>query len=244
MTTELRLTNIIQIKGKIELLSGLHIGSGDAGLHIGGTDQPVIKNPHTDMPYIPGSSLKGKLRSLLEWYIGVVGQCQGAPLSLKVLNSLSGQQAENGKILLKLFGVSGDNDIADELKHEGFGITRLSVADSNFDENYAAMLTEQNLPATEVKFENSIDRISGTAASPRNFERVPAGALFDLNITMKTLSCDNPEELEKQLLTGLKLLELDALGGSGSRGYGKVKFHLDSELQGKLDALEPFANNA
>ena len=90
--------------GQIELVSGLHIGSGNAEMHIGGTDNPVIKNPVTNQPYIPGSSLKGKMRSLLEWRAGVVGVAEGKPLGFKHLGKLSGDAAAQGRTILKLFG--------------------------------------------------------------------------------------------------------------------------------------------
>ncbi len=84
----MKLTHIQKITGQIELLSGLHIGSGNTEIHIGGTDNPVITNPITQQPYIPGSSIKGKMRSLLEWQLGVVGQTDGQPLSFKHLKKI------------------------------------------------------------------------------------------------------------------------------------------------------------
>lgn len=237
--TELKLVAMKMITGKIELLSGLHIGAGDAGLRIGGTDSPVIKNPHTNLPFIPGSSLKGKMRSLLEWCIGTVGYTGGAPLNTSILKELDGTTQKQAKTLLKLFGVSADSSSEDNL--DGIGLTRLSVADANLNNDYANNIKENNLPQTEVKFENSINRISGTAISPRNFERVPAGAIFDFSLTLKIFNVDDIELLEQQLLIALKLVELDAIGGCGSRGYGRVKFTLDDEvLRTKLDATAPF----
>ncbi|WP_297499767.1 type III-A CRISPR-associated RAMP protein Csm3, partial [Thermococcus sp.] len=56
----------VVIRGRIKALTGLHIGSQRDVSEIGGIDNPVIKDPHTGLPYIPGSSLKGKLRSLFE----------------------------------------------------------------------------------------------------------------------------------------------------------------------------------
>ena len=80
----MQLTKIQKLTGQIELLSGLHIGSGNTEIHIGGTNNPVIKNPITQEPYIPGSSIKGKMRSLLEWHLGVIGQTDGQPLSFSL----------------------------------------------------------------------------------------------------------------------------------------------------------------
>ncbi len=60
----MRLSEMREITGKIILKSGLHVGAGDTEMRIGGTDNPVIKHPHNLEPYIPGSSIKGKVRSL------------------------------------------------------------------------------------------------------------------------------------------------------------------------------------
>ena len=98
----MKLTTVTTLTGAIEVLTGLHIGSGDAEMHIGGTDNPVIKNPLTDEPYIPGSSIKGRMRSLLEWYAGVVSITNGAPLGLEHLKHLEDDQL--ARDILKLFG--------------------------------------------------------------------------------------------------------------------------------------------
>ncbi len=84
----MQLISIQEIIGKIILKSGLHIGAGDMEMHIGGTDNPVIKHPHTLHPYIPGSSIKGKVRSLLELRSGLMGQTDGSPVSLRILKDL------------------------------------------------------------------------------------------------------------------------------------------------------------
>ena len=89
----MQLKAINQITGQILLVTGLHIGAGNEEVHIGGIDNGVIKHPHTQQPYIPGSSLKGKMRSLLEWRSGVVGESNGAPTSIKLLEKLSGENA-------------------------------------------------------------------------------------------------------------------------------------------------------
>ena len=96
----MQLTNIQKLTGQIELLSGLHIGSGNTEIHIGGTDNPVIKNPITQEPYIPGSSIKGKLRSLLEWQLGVVALTDGQPLSFKHLKKLDPKIESKAKALI------------------------------------------------------------------------------------------------------------------------------------------------
>lgn len=242
----MKLINILELTGRIELLSGLHIGAGDAEMHIGGTDSPVIKNPHTNMPYIPGSSLKGKMRSLLEWKLGVVGVTGGSPLSYQHLKELHDIAKKDAVNLLRLFGVSGGEKIPEQdMQKYQLGVSRLAFRDLNPEDNWVAEREKRNQLLTETKFENSIHRISGTANSPRNFERVPAGAMFEFNLSLKILDTDQTQELVDMVLLGLKLLELDAIGGSGSRGYGRIKFHLnDAELQQKLEQLQPFGQVA
>jgi len=109
-----------QIKGKILLKSGLHIGAGDTEMKIGGTDNTVIKHPHTLEPFIPGSSLKGKIRSLLELRTGLMGKTEGKPLSYKVLDGADESAKAEGLKILKLFGTSG----ADEEEPKNIGPTR------------------------------------------------------------------------------------------------------------------------
>jgi len=234
----MQLTNIQKLTGQIELLSGLHIGSGNTEIHIGGTDNPVIKNPITQQPYIPGSSIKGKMRSLLEWQLGVVSQTDGHPLSFKHLKNLDSKLQEPAKALIKLFGGAPDGDIAPELLAE-IGPSRLAFWDCSLVAEWVEEMDKKNLLLTEVKMENTIDRIKGTAEHPRNTERVPATAKFDFNLTIRV---HDGEDLTETLLTGLKLLELTGLGGSGSRGYGKIAFRnlqLDGQdFQSKLDQLK------
>jgi len=234
----MQLTKIQKLTGQIELLSGLHIGSGNTEIHIGGTDNPVIKNPITQQPYIPGSSIKGKMRSLLEWQLGVVSQTDGHPLSFKHLKNLDSKLQEPAKALIKLFGGAPDGDIAPELLAE-IGPSRLAFWDCSLVAEWVEEMDKKNLLLTEVKMENTIDRIKGTAEHPRNTERVPATAKFDFNLTIRV---HDGEDLTETLLTGLKLLELTGLGGSGSRGYGKIAFRnlqLDGQdFQSKLDQLK------
>ena len=234
----MQLTNIQKLTGQIELLSGLHIGSGNTEIHIGGTDNPVITNPITQQPYIPGSSIKGKMRSLLEWQLGVVGQTDGHPLSFKHLKKLDGNIQDKAKALIKLFGGAPDGDVDSALLAE-IGPSRLAFWDCSLDPDWVKKMDEKNLLLTEVKMENTIDRIKGTAEHPRNTERVPATAKFDFNLTIRV---HDHEDLTETILVGLKLLELTGLGGSGSRGYGKIVFRdlkLDGEdFQAKLDQVK------
>ncbi len=237
----MQLTNIQKLTGQIELISGLHIGSGNTEIHIGGTDNPVIKNPITQQPYIPGSSIKGKIRSLLEWHLGVVEVTQGSPLSFKHLGKFSDKKLIKAEDLLRLFGGASDNDDESKKIVTDIGPSRLAFWDCSLDPKWAEEMDSKNLLLTEVKMENSIDRISGAAAhgsGVRITERVPATAKFDFNLTIRVH--DN-EDLTDTILVGLKLLELTGLGGSGSRGYGKIQFNdlkLDNQpIQERLNNL-------
>ncbi len=233
----MKMTSIKQIRGTIELISGLHIGAGDSEMRIGGTDNPVVTNPHTGEPYIPGSSLKGKTRSLLEMRSGLIDP-KGNPLGTACLRDLSEKKRAEALNLLRLFGISGaEGDAAGEV-----GPTRASFADCPLSATSRAKIEAGNLSPTEIKAETAIDRIQGTAkgGSLRFTERVVAGLSFDFFITLKKMEGD--DDLENYLLQGMKLLEYDALGGSGSRGYGRVRFELeDEDLQRKFADILPIA---
>lgn len=222
----MKLLGIKSLTGRIILQSGLHIGSGDSEMRIGGTDNPVVKHPYTLEPYIPGSSVKGKVRSLLELKSGLIGRRnngEGAPLGLKDLQALNGNERLECLSILKLFGISG----ADTDEKAEVGPSRASFADCMLDENWKKQEFMSSQGFTEIKSENAIDRIKGTALNPRFSERVPAGTEFCFTIGIKVFEGD--EGLEEVLLQGLKLLEMDALGGSGSRGYGRIRFEFDTE---------------
>ena len=234
-----QLTGITTISATLKLVTGLRIGAGDSEMHIGGVDNTVIKHPHTQSPYIPGSSLKGKMRSLLEWRSGAVQQ---EALGWKDFEKASGEQQAEVKSILQLFGISGDAKIGVE-QMGAIGPTRVSFWDCNLNPEWEKQIREDNFSLTEVKSENRINRISGVAEHPRQTERVPAGAQFDFRLSIKKLAGDGPELIET-VLQGLKLLELDSVGGSGSRGYGKVKFVSlkidDADSQARFDAVKPF----
>jgi CRISPR-associated protein Csm3 len=234
----MQLVSIKEIKGRIILRSGLHIGAGDTEMRIGGTDNPVIKHPNTLEPYIPGSSLKGKVRSLLEMKSGLMANTRGEPLKAKHMGGLTGKQLEECKMILKIFGASG----ADAEEIAELGPTRVSFADCPINSAWREKARKERWSLTEVKSENSINRIKGTAENPRFTERVPADAEFDFSVCLKLLG-PHEEGLLDYLLLGLKLLELDALGGSGSRGYGKIEFHFDDKgLDQDFKSLNPFGN--
>ncbi|MDR0578099.1 MAG: type III-A CRISPR-associated RAMP protein Csm3 [Candidatus Accumulibacter sp.] len=235
-----RLTNIITIEATLEVVTGLCIGAGDNEMHIGGVDNTVIKHPITGSPYIPGSSLKGKMRSLLEWRSGAVRE---APLGAKDLEKANAAQKTEIKRILQLFGIGG-GDAKDDADLVGeIGPTRLSFWDCPLEEAWEKEVRDNNQLLTEVKSENLINRISGVAEHPRNTERVPAGARFVFRLSLKKLAGDDDALLET-VLQGLKLIENDSLGGSGSRGYGKVEFaglKIDGEdWTEKFKAVEAF----
>jgi CRISPR-associated protein Csm3 len=238
--SDMKLTRIAKLTGEIELLSGLHIGSGNTEMHIGGTDNPVIKNPITQEPYIPGSSLKGKMRSLLEWRAGVVAFTDGKPLGFGHIDRLASDQVVQGKTILKLFGGAPEGSNQDEKLVAEIGPTRLAFWDCALARDWVTAMRDKNLLLTETKMENMIDRIRGVAEHPRNTERVPATAVFDFQLTLKV---HDDEDLLDTVLAGLRLLELGGLGGSGSRGYGKLRFRnlaLDGiSLQARLEQTQP-----
>lgn len=231
----MKLNNILEIKAKLVLKTGLHIGAGDSEMHIGGIDNSVIKNPITQSPYIPGSSIKGKMRTLLEWRSGAV---QNAPLTLKDVS----KNPEEVKNILRLFGISGDTKNSEQEVAE-IGVSRLAFWDCALDAEWEKNIRDDNQLLTEAKTENTIDRITSATISGgvRQTERVPAGAKFDFKLTMRQFEGDS-EALIDLVLKGLKMLELDSLGGSGSRGYGKIAF-TELTVGGEprsLDDIKPF----
>lgn len=216
----LQLKNTHRISATLLLKSGLHIGAGKDTIEIGGLDLPVVKNPFSQEPYIPGSSVKGKLRSLLEWALGKVednGEVWGS--------KRDGSYPKDDPVL-RTFGTTNKR------WHETHapGPTRLVVRDAPLNRAWADSIRDRGLPFTEEKMEVSVDRIQGKAGGggPRRIERVPASAEFDLEMSFKVFDVDGDGgrvdgECLDRLLEALKLLEKDALGGSGSRGYGRVE---------------------
>ena len=112
-----QLTAITTITATLQLVTGLRIGAGDSEMHIGGVDNTVIKHPHTQSPYIPGSSLKGKMRSLLEWRSGAVKE---EALGWKDYENVNGSVQVEVKRILQLFGISGDAKLGvEQNEHHG-----------------------------------------------------------------------------------------------------------------------------
>jgi CRISPR-associated protein Csm3 len=222
---------IIKLNGTVELLSGLHIGGGDDTMKIGGIDNQVVKNANTGHPYIPGSSIKGKMRSLLEWDCGVVHlrrlnpeKENGQPLnSSHIWEKEKGQFVKDRYVDQKFQDKETFNKVSNLLKLFGdkegeFGITRISIGDCQLESNSEKMML------SEAKYENVINRQKGTAEHPRQTERVPAGVTFAYDVRVKILPDDDENALKEMVRRGLELIESDYLGGSGSRGYGRVTF--------------------
>lgn len=219
---QLKMKGRIFLTFNIEAQTGLHIGGSDEGISIGGVDKTVIRDPITNRPYIPGSSLRGKIRSLTEKYTGAE---QNTKIAQVRIHSASTQEEYVNSEICQVFGVSGA-DFATP--------TRLIVRDVHLSDDSANTLNElrTDLPFTEVKTEVAIDRVT-SQASPRQMERVPAGAVFsDAQMIYslydghndEAIIADSSRDLEqfKTVITGMQLLEDDYLGGLGSRGSGRV----------------------
>jgi CRISPR-associated protein Csm3 len=202
----MKLEKIRTIEGKIMVLTGLHIGAASDTIEIGGLDNPIIKDPlpESQAPYIPGSSLKGKFRSLIEVKEGRYGP-KGLPCDC----------GEKECPVCAVFGTSAAN------RPDDLGPTRIVVRDSHLSDEWHKRFKEGDL-TMEIKYENTINRITGVA-NPRPLERVPAGVEFDFNIAFKVFEGDS-DNYFNTVLKAMRLLELDALGGSGSRGCGQIKF--------------------
>jgi CRISPR-associated protein Csm3 len=208
------LTKKILISGEIEVLTGIMIGGGNNAMGIGGPDKLVVRNPLTNHPYLPGSSLKGKMRSLLEISNGQIGY---NPEATTVRHTPSSNPEH---ISVQLFGnASGGNKIEEQRP------SRVIVRDAKLKNHVELEKANTDLPYTEAKTEVVIDRIT-SGASPRTFERVPAGAIFEMNIVLNVFEEDI--NYLPQLYNCLHLVQDDYLGGSGSRGYGQVKFTIKS----------------
>ena len=235
------------ITGKIICKTGLHIGGTQEGIEIGGVDNIVIRDPLTDRPYIPGSSLKGKLRYLMEWELNKVfnsegkfpaHSCENDSSIVKLKEEAKNLQGdarkkkdqeieERIKVLINscpiclIFGSSGAT--------LGGTPTRLIVRDA-FPNNDTINKWQQWLGEniyTELKTENTIDRVT-SEANPRTMERVPAGSEFEFEMIFDIYR-EEDRALLKNLFSAIHLLENSALGGSGTRGYGKIRFEIEKQ---------------
>ena len=219
----------ILIEGKLEVVTGLHIGGSSSFAAIGAVGSPVVRNSRDNQPMIPGSSLKGKMRSLL-----------ARQRNQKISENID----EDEEGILRLFGSAKNGNVR---------VGRLIFSD--------LFLAEQDSleSPVEVKFENSINRLTAVA-NPRQLERVIPGTQFNLKLLYE-LKDTTDREKEKHseyyqgaeeewilkdfqsLIDGMKLLELDYLGGSGTRGYGQVQFcNLSAGLVYGDEALEKYAD--
>ena len=188
----------IKITSTIKVITGLHIGGGNDNIEIGGIDNSVIKlQSKNNQPYIPGSSIKGKMRCLLERIAGV--------------------ELGKDETINKLFG---SNDT--KSPHP----SQIIVRDAYLTDDCVKQLlaAEMDMPFTESKWENSIKRVEGVADNPRQTERVPAGAQFAAEFIIDVWDDDREKDLIALFEKGLNAIENDFLGGCGSRGYGQVEF--------------------
>lgn len=214
----------ISITGKFVCLTGLHIGSSKDNLEIGAIDASVVRDPVTRQPYVPGSSIKGKLRALLEKAkaieLGIMGETKRRNIGTKN-NAVfihvcdDADKAVNCPIC-RIFGSTGQNG------GKNFP-SRLIVRDAYLTEESVQKLSDidTGLQYTEWKFENAIDRVT-SSANPRQLERVPRGSEFAFELVYTVEDTEKLKEDIENIKLALRLLELDALGGHGSRGYGKV----------------------
>ncbi|KZX12271.1 type III-A CRISPR-associated RAMP protein Csm3 [Methanobrevibacter curvatus] len=220
------------ITGTINLKTGLHIGDSKDSVEIGVIDNPIIKNRITGYPYIPGSSLKGKLRTLLELS------------DIKYKNSGDGKKGIPSNDLnvesAKLFGISPDNK---EISEKPNFPTRLIVRDSfhveGMDEKWNN--AEDIVQGAEVKYENTIDSIT-SKATPRPVERIPQSSKFDFEMVLSQYESDEIVDNFVNLFKSMFLLEDNYLGGSGSRGYGKIKFE-NINIEKRDDKFYKFDEN-
>jgi CRISPR-associated protein Csm3 len=234
----------IELKGRVFLkfylraVTGLHIGGSDSGIEIGGVDKTVIRDPITNRPYIPGSSLKGKMRSLLEKYNNLE---QNQRIGQGFIHSCDDKTVYRTCNVCQTFGVPGERDFSNP--------TRLVVRDVFMDADSAKILENTgrtDLPYTEIKTEVSIDRVT-SAANPRQMERVPADTVFGPAEMVYTIyngsDCDPVKDVKRltTLVEGLQLLEDDYLGGLGSRGSGKVKL---VQIEVSLRSKEKYLGDA
>lgn len=225
--TELGFLGKLLIEGELICETGLHIGAGKGTLEIGGADNPVVKDAF-GRPYIPGSSLRGRLRSLLEQALGLVN-----PKQLVYVSRRKGQEVrihasdDPGDEVSLLFGRAPgrvERVEGEVLSQLTITPARLTVYDAalQLDSITAAMRESLDDELTEVKSEAAIDRLTSQSQA-RTLERVPAGASFRVKLILDVL-CMEDKELLGTLVQGLSLLEDDALGGGGSRGSGRVRF--------------------
>jgi len=207
------------ITGKIKVLTGLHIGTSGDFSAIGAVDNIVIRDTVTNKPIIPGSSLKGKMRYLLS-------RAKYNDNSTLTMPNIKEECDKKYDEIKRLFGSS----------EKPITLSRLQFCDMLLREKDYGRDVEFDLPYTEIKYENTIDRVTGVA-NPRQQERVPAGSEFDFRLIYNVENAEKMEEEVKcdfeNIFLMFELLEDDYLGGHGTRGYGRVKFE-DLKLTEKV----------
>ena len=236
--------NVI-IQGKIRCETGLHIGGTMEGFEIGGMDNPVLRDPSTGYPYIPGSSIKGKMRSIMEWATGkitVINDPQSKRVSGDVHSfsdchdhfcpicriygtsaAAKGWKSGPARLVVRDAFITTDEDLTEKEKKEGKKSTK---------EKMDLLESEQGLPKVEWKTENSINRIT-SAANPRPMERVTAGSEFMFEMVYSIYDTGDGGKTDKdnlkEVFKALRILEDSALGGGGSRGNGQISFLIADE---------------
>src|SRR5579883_2546608 len=200
-------THVVEMKYEIELLDGMRIGGAGGGLEIGGVDPNLmaLKDPVSGQPYIPGSSLKGKLRSTLEKQYALGG----------------GKPCGCGKPDCPVCPVFGAH------MNTNAGTSRLTVRDARFTTEYLRQWQQrlaEGLPVLEIKTENTIDRNRGVAQNPRTQERVPAGAVFGAEMVLRVFEGDDDNKMLGNIKNALAIIErFDSLGAGGTRGSGRIR---------------------
>lgn len=226
----------IEMVGKIECLTGLHIGASKDTVDIGGIDLIVIRDPITKEPIIPGSSLRGKMRSLLEKAKQKIpNRHSGQGVYIHVCDDFS--QAANCPVC-RIFGSTGGKEEGKDKKGSNFP-SRFTVRDCFLTRDSKAVLEklDTGMLYTEWKFENVLDRVT-SAANPRQIERVPRGTVFEFKFVYDIEDLDTLEEDLKNIQLAVNLLKHDSLGGHGSRGYGEVNINFDKIVFYSIDELE------
>ena len=225
------------ITGKIKAETGLHIGGSASGIEIGGIDNIILRHPISQIPYIPGSSLKGKMRSLYERYSRVPIN-HPIDQDVHIHSSHTYEDPKDYSLVSHIFGMPSEGKL--KASHPTPLIVRDAALAAINDQSIADLVE-----FTEVKWEAVIDRIT-SAAVPRQMERVPAGAIFaPMELIYNIYGPDNVvRKALPEVFVALQLVEDDYLGGSGSRGYGKVRF-IDLKLtckarkNGRYEASAP-----
>lgn len=233
---QIKLLGYIKISGEIEAKTGLHIGGTSDSIDKGGIDSPVIKNPVTNEPYIPGSSLRGRMRSLLEKKTAAKLYPMTSKIWMEVYpekkyQDKSTSMAKKSEVC-RVFGDSSCKEAVPSV---------LIVRDALYNDTTRSKYMQDRLPITEAKIEIAVDRITSHAL-PRTIERVPAGACFEFEIIYKVQTYDNGEfvtndidgdkksnkalhkDIDNILSALLEIQEYDGLGGNTSRGHGRVQF--------------------